>query len=84
MARPKIESRPRRWQRAAGQAIAALEELQAIQEEYQDWLDNLTENLSGSALSDKLQTVCDLDIAGALDTVQEADSADLPLGFGRD
>lgn len=81
-ARPK--SRPARWAEAASAAVAALETLSEIQAEYQEWRDNLPENLQDSALGEKLQAVCDLDLDSALDAANEADGADLPLGFGRD
>jgi|SRR6516164_5476269 len=55
-----------------------------IRDEYQDWLDNLPENLQSSAVADKLLAIVEPDIDSAVDTVQEAQSADLPLGFGRD
>ena len=68
--RPKDRrSRPQRW-------ADAVDTLRQLQEEYQDWLDNLPENLDGSVLQEKLETVCDLDI-------DELD-IELPLGFGRD
>ena len=62
-------SRPQRW----AEAVETLRELQA---EYQDWLDNLPESLQSSALAEKLEEVCNVDI----------DSLDieLPLGFDRD
>jgi len=71
--KPKKErskSRSQRWSDAASAASAALEELIEVQQE--------------SALGEKLDAVCDIDLQSALDTVQEAESADLPLGFGRD
>lgn len=77
-------SRPKKWIDAASRAVAALEELEAIRAEYEEWRDNLPENLQGGALADKLNEVADLDIQSALDTAQEAEGADLPLGFGRD
>jgi len=55
-----------------------------MRDEYQDILDNLPENLLSSRYCAKLEEVCDLDIAGALDTITEASDIDLPLGFGRD
>lgn len=82
--RVKPKSRGQRWAEAASNAAQALSELQDIQSEFSDWNDNLPENLRGSALGEKLQTVCDLDISSALDTANEAENADLPLGFGRD
>jgi len=77
-------SRATRWSDAAARAVAALEELNNIRDEFEAWRDNLPENLQGSALGEKLEAVCDLDIAGALDTANDAESIDLPLGFGRD
>jgi hypothetical protein len=50
--------------------------LRELQAEYQDWLDNLPESLQASALAEKLEDVCSVDI-DALDV-------ELPLGFGRD
>lgn len=82
--RVKPKSRSARWSDAANEAENALNALVDIQQEFQDWLDNLPENLRGSALGEKLSTVCDIDIQGALDAVSEASGADLPLGFGRD
>ena len=63
-------SRLQRWQGAA-------EELLALQEEYQEWHDNLPENLQDTALAQKLEAVCELDI-------EEIAHIELPLGFGRD
>jgi hypothetical protein len=58
------------WQDAA-------EELLALQQEYQEWYDNLPENLQDTALAQKLEAVCELDI-------EEIVNIELPLGFGRD
>lgn len=77
-------SRTKRWQAACTAALSALEELESIREEYENWLDNLPENLQSSALYEKLASVAGIDIQSAIGTVQEAESADLPLGFGRD
>lgn len=82
--RQRPKSRSARWSDAAGAASTALSELQEIRQEFEEWKDNLPENLQGSALGEKLGAVCDLDIDSALETVQEAENADLPLGFGRD
>ena len=62
-------SRPKRW-------AEALETLRELQAEYQDWLDHLPESLQASALAEKLEDVCALDL--------EALDIDLPRGFGRD
>jgi len=77
-------SRAARWAKACAEAISALEELQSLQEEFTNWKDGLPENLQNSTLGEKLETICDLDIEGALSTCQEADGTDVPLGFGRD
>ena len=63
-------SRPQRWQ----DAVRTLLDLQG---EYQAWLDNLPDSLGESALADKLEAICALDL-GELESVQP------PLGFGRD
>ena len=84
MATKRPPPRTQRWADAAGNAISALEELLDIQSEYQDWLDRLPENLQQSAVGEKLEQVCGIDLSNALDAAQEADGTDLPLGFGRD
>jgi hypothetical protein len=68
--RPKDRrSRPQRW-------AEAVETLRQLQAEYQTWLENLPESLQDSALAEKLQAVCDVDL-------EELD-LELPRGFGRD
>ncbi len=44
---------------------------------YQAWLDNLPDGLQDSALAQKLQTICELDLA-------DLEAVEPPLGFGRD
>lgn len=84
MPRKKAPSRVDRWNDAAARAVTALQELVDIKSEYEEWLDNLPENLRDSALGEKLQAVVDLNLDEALDIASEAENADLPLGFGRD
>lgn len=84
MSNPKPLSRSARWAQAANTAFTALETLKDIQSEYQDWRDNLPENLDSSPAAEKLDMIVELDLEGACDTVQEAMDADLPRGFGRD
>jgi hypothetical protein len=70
MCGPKIAARdPQRW-------AEAVETLRQLQEEYQTWLENLPEALQDSALAEKLQAVCDVDL--------EELNIELPRGFGRD
>ena len=63
-------SRPQRWR----DAVQALLDLQA---EYQDWLDNLPDNLQASAVAERLQVICEYDF-GDLEALEP------PRGFGRD
>jgi ParB-like chromosome segregation protein Spo0J len=84
VAHKKPSSRARRWSDACQAAAAAIDELFELQSEYQSWLDGLPENLQSSAVSEKLDTVCGLDFEGAQAIIDEANDADLPLGFGRD
>lgn len=81
---PKPATRSARWLDAIGTARQGLEALKELQEEYQDWRDNLPENLDASPTAEKLDTIIDLDVDGALTTVEEAEGCDLPRGFGRD
>lgn len=105
----KQKSRTARWSEAATKAreamdavdnaasglTDALNDLRSVQEEFEEWRDNLPENLQNSALGEKLQTVCDIDIesiaeeplndwASVESAVDDAENAELPLGFGRD
>lgn len=66
----RSRSRPQRWH----EAVRTLLDLQA---EYQAWLDNLPASLQESALAEKLEQVCALDLV-------ELESVELPRGFGRD
>jgi hypothetical protein len=63
------KSRPQRWH-------AALDELRALQAEYEFWLENLPDGLRDSPTAEMLETICSLDL-------DELD-VELPRGFGRD
>ncbi|MBA3645313.1 MAG: hypothetical protein H0W63_03975 [Gemmatimonadaceae bacterium] len=98
------ESRPQRWAKALAEAQAklaaaldaktqlddAIQPLAELAAEYQEWRDNLPENLVGSNLCEKLDAITSLDFEEGSDleaienTLQEAEDAELPLGFGRD
>jgi len=80
----KRRSRADRWADACSRASDALSDLRRLQEEYEEWKDNLPESLQSSPVGEKLEEVCGLDIEGALDMVSDAEGIDLPLGFGRD
>jgi 3-methyladenine DNA glycosylase/8-oxoguanine DNA glycosylase len=100
----KNPSRPERWAAAIESARNAIEtakseiesafaDLYDLQQEYQEWLDNLPEVSQGSATEDKLNDVVnlygldspDVDVFGDLESLlDEAEGIDLPRGFGRD
>jgi hypothetical protein len=77
-------SRSARWAEAVNTADAALTDLIELQQSYEDWRSNLPENFEATALGEKLDAVCDLDLQSALDIIQEAAQLDLPQGYGRD
>ena len=72
--------------------VAAMATLVEVQGEYSDWLDNLPDSLRDSPVGEKLQAVVglslDLDESSSLEefesAIDEAEGADLPLGWGRD
>ena len=67
---PQSRSRPHRW-------AAAVRTLCELQDEYQGWLDNLPDGLQATALGEKLEAICALDLS-------ELESVELPRGYGRD
>lgn len=83
----KNPSRADRLSEAIGKIMDGRDELEELKTEYEDWRDNLPENLQSSATADKLEeTISTFD-----DAISEIDSAtgnlegiDLPQGFGRD
>lgn len=107
MARTISNSRRARWERACATGRTALEAIEAakadlegafsdlrdLQQEYQDWNDNLPDSLGNgnSPVSEKLEAVCGLDLPEQVDDIDEAaaaldeaEGADLPLGWGKD
>jgi len=81
------KSRARRCEDAIETIRAALDGLESVKDEYQEWRDNLPENLDSSPVAEKLDTAIETleqiqnDIESACD---ESDSIEWPLGFGRD
>jgi hypothetical protein len=81
-----------KMQEAQSEMESAFEELNDLKGEYEGWKDGLPENLANSTIGEKLSAICDLDFDGigekTLDDIEqligEAESMDLPLGFGRD
>lgn len=68
--RRRPQSRAQRW-------FAAVTTLQEVQAEYQQWLDNLPDQLQESPVGQKLNEVCNLDLESLADV-------ELPRGWGRD
>jgi len=83
-AKPKQESRAKRWSDACDRAKSAIDDLVDLKGEFEDWKDNLEGKFEGSALVEKLEAVCELDLDSVVSTLDEAEGLDLPLGFGRD
>jgi hypothetical protein len=83
-ARMSRATRPERWSDAASKAVAALSDLCEVQQEYQDWYDALNDSAQSSPMGEKLDAIINLDLNGAKDTAEEAESAELPMGFGKD
>jgi len=85
---------------------SAMQALADVRQEYQEWYDNMSENLQAGATGEKLEAVLEIDvenvsvdadeirqaiqnavedvIADAIDVLDEAENAELPIGFGRD
>ena len=88
----KTRSRPQRWADAVARAELAsdalreaMNDLKEVQDEYQEWYDNLPENLQSSPVAEKLEEICQLDLEFEnIEILDEASAVDLPLGFGRD
>lgn len=82
--RPKPMSRADRWSQACGWANDGINALIDLQGEFEDWKGNIEGKFEGTALKEKLETVCDLDLSSAQSTIEEAEGVELPAGFGRD
>lgn len=88
-------------------ATDALQQLEELRNEYEEWYDNMPQQLQDSACGEKLSEIvnqfdfdieldleiefpqidsltCELDLDELESLVDEAESADLPLGFGKD
>ena len=84
--------------REAADVLLSFEEVKAVQEEYQEWLNNMPEGLQQSPTAEKLEEIVYLDfdsisvdafdfdsvLCEVDDLLAEAEQVDFPLGFGRD
>jgi DNA repair ATPase RecN len=105
----KSKSRSVRWANAASEALNiinqlievnsdlgnAIQKLKSVQEEYEEWLENLPKDPKNLVMGKKLEEVCGLDIEDLAGNVlnilkevqrelEEANSIDLPRSFGKD
>jgi len=74
---------------AKAQAIEAMQTLEGLRSEYEEIRDNQPESLQGSPYYEKLDTIANLDfsteeVEEMISVIEEAEQAELPLGFGRD
>lgn len=84
-------SRPERWAKAV-EALQQLDagEFEALREEYQEWLDGMPEGLDASPTAEKLEAAIDAaeQVVDAVEeltaAIENAETIELPLGFGRD
>jgi hypothetical protein len=81
------------WEEYVDAVNSAREELKGVQEEYQEWYDNMPESLQQGPTGEKLSAICDINLEDDIEepdfdtlegVAQECLDADLPLGFGRD
>jgi hypothetical protein len=72
-----LRRQAQRPQSRAQQWDAAVQVLQTLQGEYQQWLDNLPDSLRESPVGQKLEQVCNLDL-------ESLAYVELPRGWGRD
>ena len=78
-------SRPKRFENAKGKLSEALSELNELKDEYQEWRDNLSENLENSPTAEKLDEFLNLSAFDDMENAEgELEGVELPKGFGRD
>jgi hypothetical protein len=81
---PPRESRSTAWTRLTGEAAAAVEQLIEYQSEFEDAMEAQPDSLRDGPFAQKCEEIRGIDLQGALETLQEAENAEIPLGFGRD
>jgi hypothetical protein len=81
---PPRESRAAAWARLAEEAAGNIQALIDYQSEFESAKEAQPESLQEGPFAQKCEAVCGIDLESALEIVHEAESADLPQGFGRD
>jgi hypothetical protein len=81
---PPRESRADAWGRHYAEACSSIEALISTQQEFEEARDGQPDSLREAPFAQKCDAICAIDLESALSTLQEAESAEVPLGFGRD
>jgi hypothetical protein len=81
---PPRESRADAWGRHYAEACSSIEALISMQQEFEEARDGQPDSLREAPFAQKCDAICAIDLESALSTLQEAESAEVPLGFGRD
>ena len=78
-------SRSQRFENARGKLSEVICEFNDLKGEYQEWRDNLPENLENSPTAEKLDELLNLSAFDDLENAEgELEGVELPKGFGRD
>lgn len=72
------KTRQDKWNEAVSQATVAVQDLLDMQDDYQAKYDELTEEQQGDEMGLAYVKITDLDLQGALDTLNEAVDIELP------
>jgi hypothetical protein len=81
---PPRESRADAWGRHSGEARSSIEALISMQQEFEEAKDGQPDSLQEGPYAQKCEEICAIDLESALSTLEEAEAAEVPLGFGRD
>ena len=81
---PKQPTRPERWVEALDMAQQGMSNLLELQNEYQEWQDNMPDSLDFETIGERLEAVASLDLKLVGTILLKAGELKLPLGFGRD
>jgi len=81
---PPRESRADAWGRHSAEARSSIEALISMQQEFEEAKDGQPDSLQEGPYAQKCEEICAIDLESALSTLEEAEAAEVPLGFGRD
>lgn len=66
------------WDESVQKATDAIQALIDVQEECQEKLDAMSEKAQEGESGQKLDCICDLDLQGAMDTLSDASTCEIP------